>query len=63
MSKTTFNVAFIVVTTMESICTKDGATTLGRLIKVVHPLKQKCIFLVYFQDFLVVGRATPVLHF
>ena len=38
-----FDVAFIspiVVPTMESVCTKDGATiAVGHLILVVHPLK------------------------
>ena len=50
----TFDVAFIspiVVPTMESVCTKDGATTaVGHLILVVHPLK-KCIFYSTFKTF------------
>ena len=50
----TFDVAFIspiVVPTMKSVCTKDGATiAVGHLILVVHPLK-KCIFYSTFKTF------------
>ena len=50
----TFDVAFIspiVVPTMKSVCTKDGAiTAVGHLIIVVHPLK-KCIFYSTFKTF------------